>query len=108
MSLCDEVTKVSSFNKVEKMTKKEYKAEWQRKNKEKMAEYAKKYYYKRCESDPEYKQKLCDKVKSKYISKKKFKLNKVSDDDILEIVELMEEPFIFPDPTGLDLNMNTL
>lgn len=40
MSLCDEVTKVSSFNKVEKMTKKEYKAEWQRKNKEKMAEYA--------------------------------------------------------------------
>ena len=91
-----------------KLSKKEYKAEWQRKNKEKMAEYAKKYYHKRCESDPEYKQKLCDKVKSKYVSKKKLKLHKKSDDEILEIVELMGEPFIFPDPTGLDYNMNTL
>ena len=93
---------------INKLSKKEYKAEWQRQNKVKMAEYARKYYHKRCESDPEYKQMLCEKVKSKYISKRKLKLHKKSDDEILEIVEIMEEPFIFPDPTGLDYNMNTL
>jgi hypothetical protein len=87
-----------------KLSKKEYKAMWQKQNKEKMAQYARKYYHKRCIKDPEYKIKLCNKVKANYISKKKF-LNNICDEDILHIVDVMDEPFIFPDPTGLDLNM---
>ena len=42
-----------------KLSKKEYKAMWQKENKEKMAQYSRKYYHKRCIEDSEYKIKLC-------------------------------------------------
>lgn len=88
------------------MSKSEYKAEWQRKNKEKMAMYARNYYHKRCENEPEYKVMLCNKIKSRYVSKKNKILSKIDDDAVLLIVEELDDPFIFPDPTGLDQNMN--
>lgn len=87
------------------LTKIEYKAMWQKQNKEKMAQYARNYYHKRCNEDPSYKLMLCNKVKAKYIPKKKTFLNDIGNDGMMHIVDVMEEPFIFPDPTGLDLNM---
>jgi hypothetical protein len=90
-----------------KLTKAQYKAQWQKLNKEKMATYARNYYHKRCSIDPEYKTKLCEKVKARYVPKSKTFLNDINDNAIIEIVKTMEEPFIFPDPTGIDKDMNT-
>ena len=91
-----------------KLTKMEYKAMWQKLNKEKMATYARNYYHKRCKEEPEYKTKLCERIKSKYVPKTKKFLNEICDDHVIYIVKTMDEPFIFPDPTGLDMNMNVL
>ena len=91
-----------------KLTKMEYKALWQKENKAKMAEYARNYYKKRCENDVEYKKKLCDKVKKRYKPKRVNVLKNVEDDEVLKVVDDLDEPFIFPDPTGLDLNMDVI
>lgn len=91
-----------------KLTKMEYKAQWQKMNKEKMALYARNYYHKRCSVDPDYKIKLCEKVKARYIPKNKQFLDNINDTAVLEIVDILQEPFIFPDPTGIDKDMNSI
>jgi hypothetical protein len=78
---------------------------WLRLNKEINANYSRDYISKKIKVDPEYRKLVCDKI-CKFIDiEGKIKIRNLSDEVILKVVNEMNEPMLFNDPSGIDQGM---
>ena len=78
---------------------------WLRLNKEINSNYSRDYISKKIKVDPVYRKLVCEKINKFIDFEGKIKIRNISDDVILKVVNEMNEPFLFNDPSGIDQGM---